>query len=140
MRRLRDQRGSALVEFAVVLPVLLLVVVGGFVLLWFGTARSALTDAAREAVRFASVPRDPLACALDPCDGAWPTADEVEAHILARAGRFGVDDVDVTTDGAGNAVVTVTVGRRVPDPLRPLAGVFGIDEVYSVTVAEGRYE
>ena len=139
-RHLAGQRGAALVEFAIVLPVLLLVVVGGFVLLWFATARSALTDAAREGARFASIPRDPVECALEVCAGTWPSADEIEDHVMARAGKFGVDDVEVTTDPTGNGVVTVTVGRRVPDPLRPLAGVFGIEETYSVTVAEGRYE
>ena len=139
-RRVRGERGSVLVEFTVILPVVLLVVIGGFVLFWFATARSALTDAAREAVRFASIPHDPLECALEPCTGTWPSVQEVEDHVKAEAETFGVDDVDVSTTGVGNGVITVTVGRRVPDPLRPLAGVFGIGEVYSVTVAEGRYE
>lgn len=54
-----DEDGQALVEFALVLPVLLLVVVG---ILWFGRALNYSTDEthlANEAVRYAAVNANP---------------------------------------------------------------------------------
>jgi Flp pilus assembly protein TadG len=59
MRSLRDERGTALVEFALVLPVVLLLIFG---ILWFGRAFNYSTDQthlANEAARFAAVNNNP---------------------------------------------------------------------------------
>jgi Flp pilus assembly protein TadG len=58
-RSLRDERGTALVEFALVLPVILLLIFG---ILWFGRAFNYSTDQthlANEAARFAAVNANP---------------------------------------------------------------------------------
>lgn len=54
----RSQRGSAVVEFALVLPVLLLVVVGALQLIAVGRAQLQVTDAARRGAREAAVTSD----------------------------------------------------------------------------------
>jgi len=58
-RRARDERGQALVEFAVVLPVLLLVIMG---ILYFGRYEdysNQMTQLAEEGARWASVDSNP---------------------------------------------------------------------------------
>lgn len=58
-RRIREERGAALVEFALVLPVLLLLILGT---IYFGAAFNYWIDEthlANEAARFAAVDRNP---------------------------------------------------------------------------------
>lgn len=61
--RLRDERGQAMVEFAFVIPIFLLVVVGILFFARFLTYTSDATHLSEIAVRYASVNEDP-ACAL----------------------------------------------------------------------------
>lgn len=61
MRRLRDESGAAAVEFALVMPLLVLLVMG---IVSFGRAyqtQAALAAAAREGVRVMAVRNDPAA-------------------------------------------------------------------------------
>ena len=72
-RRARDERGQALVEFAVVLPVLLLVIMG---ILYFGRYESysnQLTQMAEEGARWASVDNNPS------------TSQQLQAYIQSQA-------------------------------------------------------
>ena len=87
IRRVRDENGSALVEFAFVFPVLLLVVMGSLSLLWMLTARSALSGAARDGARFASIRHD-FVCDTSPCDTDWPSQDEVKAYVKDNLARY----------------------------------------------------
>lgn len=145
-RRLSGEHGAALVEFTLILPVLLLVIVGVSSLLWLTSARSKLTDLARDAARYASIPHDPF-CDEPPCGTGYPTESEVRARVLEEAGV--ADDPDLVVelvrsggglDVARNESFTVTVSRPLPDAFRPLSGVFGLRElVYSSTVI-GRAE
>ena len=57
-----SERGAAMVEFALVLPVLLVVVLAGMSLLWVLAARSDLTAAAKAGARYAAIPIDPMNC------------------------------------------------------------------------------
>ncbi len=93
----KDCRGQSLVEFALVLPVFLLLLIG---IAEFGRAwmtRNILTGAAREAVRIAAV-QDNAASALARANA-----------ILASAGVSGAA-VNVLDDGVpfGTCQVTVT--------------------------------
>ncbi len=87
MRRLRarlaDQRGAALVEFAVILPLLILLVFGT---IEFGRAYNAkvtLTHAAREGVRELAITADFDAAAAVATDAASSTLDPAEITVTA---------------------------------------------------------
>jgi Flp pilus assembly protein TadG len=107
MRRpIADERGQATVEFALVLPVLLLLVLG---IIEFGKAwnlSQIATDAVREGTRYCVIYDN-----TNTYTNAW-----VETHIknlMARAGvPTGVSDVDITgnCDGSSEAVtITLTI-------------------------------
>lgn len=137
MTRLRSERGSALVEFALVLPVLLAVVFGSLALVWMLTARSAITGAARDGVRFASIRHDPI-CDEPTCPTDWPMQDEVDRFVRRRAGGFGVDGVTLVRPAEPNEEVVVTVHSRLPTLFRPIGALLG--DVEYVTVAKARAE
>lgn len=100
----KDERGQALVEFALILPFLLLFLVG---IVEFGRAwnlHQVITDATREAARKSAV--------WDPA----VTADTVR-NVAKRAIRTaGVDTstvtVNVNESSAGSSVVSITVPYR----------------------------
>jgi hypothetical protein len=73
-----EERGAELVEFAVLAPLLVMLLVG---MIWFGRAYNTtqtLTRAAREGARFAIAP-----CCASCCDPSnpYPTDAEVRARI-----------------------------------------------------------
>ncbi len=100
-----DHQGQALVEFALVLPLVLLLLVG---ILEFGRAwneHQVVTDAAREAVRTAAL-ADPTI-----------TAATVQAVVNRALNNAGIDSVPVILDPADpNAPegTAVTAEIRVP--------------------------
>ena len=105
MRTLRDRlwgsdRGQALVEFALVIPILLFLLLGvaDFARAW--NVYEVLTDAGREATRLAVVDNG-------------STATDVRTVVKQAAGRAGVlvQDTDITiTEGAARGEpTTVTV-------------------------------
>ncbi len=119
-RRLaRADRGQALVEFALVAPVLLLLVVGIFEFGRAWNALQAVTDAAREGAR-AAVIADPLM-----------TDDSVRAVVrnaLARASLDGAQ-AEITLTGV-NALAGEPARVEVRYPfhfgfLKPLGAVLG---------------
>ena len=90
MRRghlMADQRGQAMVEMALILPVLLLLVVGMMEFARAWNAKQVLTDAAREGARLAVVD-----------DGGTPA--EVRAAIEAALDRAGIpgSEADIQFD------------------------------------------
>jgi Flp pilus assembly protein TadG len=97
----RCDRGQALVEFALTLPILLFILLGiaDFARAW--NVYQVLTDAGREAARISVVDNG-------------STVGEVRAAVIAAATRAGitVTDADITvTEGAGRgdpSTVTVT--------------------------------
>ena len=101
---LRDRKGQNLVEFALLVPILLLVVFG---IAEFGRAwmtRNILTGAAREAVRLAAVPA--------PAGGVTAASDRANA-ILASAG-ITTANVSVADAPAAFGPVSVTVTYDFP--------------------------
>jgi hypothetical protein len=145
MTRLRDERGSALVEFAFVFPILFAVVFAAFSMLWMLTARSALSGAAKDGARYASIRHDPL-CEIptDPvwrsCATDWPTEAEVTAFVRDRAGSFDVDSVDLVAPTMPNDALTVTVHGHLPALLRPMASIFGLHDLEYVSESKARAE
>jgi Flp pilus assembly pilin Flp len=143
-RRTADEQGAALVEFTLVLPVLLLVVIGVTSLLWVGSARSKLDNVTREAARYASVAHDPY-CDTPPCPTGYPDAADVRRFVVERTGYRDDADLVVVLDPADgdrerNEAFTVTVRRPLPDLFRPIVRIFGDrDLAYSSTVV-GRAE
>jgi Flp pilus assembly protein TadG len=114
-RKGRD-RGAAAVEFALVLPLLLLIVFG---IIDFGRALNAqitLTEAAREGVRLAAL---------------GDSSAEVSARAQAAAPQLSGVTVTVTTScqaGAGpaaDAVVNVSYSFSFITPVGAIAGLFG---------------
>jgi Flp pilus assembly protein TadG len=100
----RDTGGQAAVEFALVLPFLLVMLIG---IVEFGRAwnqHQVITDAARETAR--------RACLAD--DVTMADAKKVATDAMARAGidysRATVDIVNL--DGDSNSIVTVSIDLR----------------------------
>jgi Flp pilus assembly protein TadG len=95
-------RGQALVEAALVLPLLLLVLVGIMEVGRAWNIHQVVTHAAREGARAAAV---------------WHDTGNAEDSAKAVAGRslraasvgFAAEDIDVAGDGPGSEEVTVTV-------------------------------
>ncbi len=97
------ERGAAAVEFALVLPVLLLIVIGT---IQFGIVYSqyqVMEGAAREGARCAAV----QAAGFSDCD---PVA-EVDAALPAGYARS--SDVTIAVEGGGAACTEDTVGQNV---------------------------
>ena len=139
MTRLRDQRGAALVEFVFVLPILLVVVFGSLSLVWMLTARSAMSGAARDGARFASIRHDPI-CGMPTCPSDWPDQAEVAAFVQKRAGGFKVDSVELSRPTQPNEEVVVIVHGHLPALFRPMANLLGVDDVEYVTTSRARAE
>lgn len=135
--QLRDDSGAAAVEFALVLPILLLVVCA---IIDFGRAYftdTSLSNSAREAVRVVAL-RGTTATSGDAVIAAATEAipaDEVPSLVIA------VDGVTVT---AGSTLALCTVGQPVTvtvtqpfdyiTPLPGLAGFTGIDQIVGTGV------
>ena len=133
----RDERGQALVEFALVLPILLILVLG---IIEFGRAwnlHQTITHAAREGARLAAV--------------FYPavTQTQVETEVknsIASSG-FNPNDADITFDGfkTGRGLV-VTVRIEMPfrfgflAPFVKLASADGSNTINLATYARMRNE
>ncbi|MBA3259719.1 MAG: pilus assembly protein [Gemmatimonadales bacterium] len=89
MRSLRGARGQALVEFALILPVILLLVVGMLEFARAWNLHQVMTDAAREGARIAVLDDD-------------VPQDSVKAAMWRHLAQFGYDpqyaDMDITPD------------------------------------------
>ena len=99
-RQMKDERGQTMVEFAIVVPLLLVIVFGIF---QFGVLYNdyvALTDATRVGARKASVSRheenpEAEAEAAVRSSAAGLTQDDLEVTVVATAWEHG-EDVTVT--------------------------------------------
>jgi Flp pilus assembly protein TadG len=108
----RSERGQALAEFALVLPLILFFIAG---ILEFGRAwniKQAITDAAREGARYAVVQ-----------DLNITSTDDVKAKIEERLALSGIDTADIQFSGSfhvANEETTVSIST----PLR--MGLVGV--------------
>jgi len=105
-RLLRDEKGTAVLEFALVFPLVFFVLLASLSLLWTLSVRSTLSGAARDGARFASIRQGPME--------DYPTEAEVEAYVRDRVGDFDVDEVVVVRPSQPNATLSVTVRRELP--------------------------
>ena len=142
--RVRDDEGSSLVEFVLVLPVFMLVVLGSLTLLWVVCARSAVTGAARDGARYASIRHDWMDCpASGACDTNYPSPTEVATYTQDRAGVFG-SGMTVTVSPSSipyrNEVITVTATRDLPNIFGTIASLFGVDHITYSSSAVARSE
>ena len=106
-RGLRGERGAIAVEFAIILPVLILLILGGMDLGHRYYIQYLTSNASREGARYAAKYRLPT---------TDPTSGEISDYVKLPAGlnynSFGLDTLTVSGSYAGafpNKIVTVTV-------------------------------
>jgi Flp pilus assembly protein TadG len=135
----RSDSAAALVEFAIVLPILLLIVFG---IVDFGRALytvNNLTSAVREGARLASTQISP-----DPTTGGSKTAVQtaVSSYVVAFGGNAGAPTVTETFAGAPPNMQSITV--QIVDypfqPITPLAGLIGLGTIQMSPSATFRWE
>lgn len=100
---LSDRRGATVLEFALVAPVLLAMLLGIVMLGMLFLAQAGLRSAVEDAARYATI---------------WPKPSQaqIEARITAR--RFGMDPANivaptVTFTSASPSYVTITMGYNI---------------------------
>ena len=130
VRDVRRQEGQAMVEFALVAPLLILIL---FAVIQFGVIFNdyiALTDATRVGARKAAVSRQE----------AKPL-ELIDAKVRATASDLDMDklDVDVTVDPAWAHGADVTVKATYEVPL-PVGTLLGMDSITLTSQATERVE
>jgi len=127
---MRAERGQAIVEFALVLPLLLVLVLGVALITEIGVARLALEHAAAEAARTGSLTNDDdlirstVTAAVSPLDASRvmvviePTHDEVPRSSTPRGSLIRVRlryplPVPLACVGLPRLIVEGTAARRV---------------------------
>jgi Flp pilus assembly protein TadG len=118
-QRLRDGRGQSLVEFAVLIPIFLAIVMG---MADFGLGLKtwiAMTNSAREAARYASVN----------CAAGTATAADVQQRAVDAATDLGLTTAEVSVDnctpGASAESVIVTIDHDY-QMITPLGGFLNL--------------
>ncbi|HEX6809108.1 MAG TPA: TadE/TadG family type IV pilus assembly protein [Gemmatimonadaceae bacterium] len=135
----RSERGAAMVEFAIVLPILLLLVFG---IIDFGRALytlNNLTAAVREGARLASTQISP-----DPTTGGSMSAvsTAVKNYVVAFGGNSGPPTISETFSGAPPNMqsVTVQIVNYPFTPITPLAALAGLGTIQMSPSATFRWE
>lgn len=135
----RSDRAAALVEFAIVLPILLIIVFG---IVDFGRAlytANNLTSAVREGARLASTQINP-----DPTTAGSKSAVQtaVSSYVVAFGGNAGAPTVSETFTGAPPNMqsITVKIVNYPFQPLTPLAGLIGLGTIQMSPSATFRWE
>jgi len=104
-------RGQSLVEFALVIPIIILLVVGFFEIGRAVFAYNTLANAARQAVRVAAVNQIPE---VTDCDASRPVEDPFEPHwslrgcAIAAGAALGLTAANVSVDYDPPPSTTVT--------------------------------
>jgi len=113
--RMRDQRGAAAVEFAIVLPLLMLLLLGILEFGWMFNQQISLTNAAREAARYYAVHLNDT-----------PAGTVADAQSAGRAAAPTVNwtggTITITPNCSGPQ--TGTVSAQATIPMHSLTGMF----------------
>lgn len=136
----KSERGNAMVEFAIVLPLLLIVVFG---IIDFGRAlytANNLTAAVREGARLASTQISP-----DPTTAASQAAvtTAVTNYVVAFGGNAGAPQVAETFNGGAPPnmqSITVQIVSYPFTPLTPIANFVGFGTIQMSPSATFRWE
>lgn len=113
MRRLvRDERGAEVIEFAIVLPIAMVLLLGTMYALLVVSAQMSLQHAVNVGARTATLPD--------------ATTQAVETRALDATPFFHADTCETTTSGAAvdNAPVAVDMDCPFPNPLGRVVAVF----------------
>jgi Flp pilus assembly protein TadG len=127
----RDTRGAAIIEFALAVPILMMMVFG---IIDFSRAYytlNQLTSSVREGARAASVDPNPVANAA--------AIRAIVKRYAAAAGSVALTDAQITVTQA-NGDVTVKVVDYPFKLITPLAGSIGIGTINMSQQATFRYE
>jgi Flp pilus assembly protein TadG len=135
LRFVRDQSGAALVEFALVATMLMMLIMG---MIDFGRAlytKNSLTNAAREGGRFAAVQEDVE-------DRTAEIKDTVISHMSPFGGAaLTAAQITVTYNKSGSTVMSTTIVIAYPfEPITPIAGLIGLDPLTLKASAQFRQE
>ncbi|HEV2010624.1 MAG TPA: TadE family protein [Candidatus Limnocylindria bacterium] len=133
MRFHKEDSAQSLVEFALVLPIILLVVTGVFDVARAAWQENTLAFAAREGSRYAIVHGSGATLALGPSDPS-------EAHIanIVTANAIGVYSITVTTawpDGGNDRGMRVSVDATAP--FIPLPSQYLLGNAFQITLKGG---
>jgi len=130
-RHRRDgRRGQSLVEFAMVIPIFLVVVMG---IADFGLGLKtwiSMTNSAREAARFAAVS----------CAAGTASTSDVQQRAIDAASGLGLTTSEVTVDNctagaaAESVVITIEHDYQLVTPLGGFMKLFGGDPLSSVSL------
>jgi Flp pilus assembly pilin Flp len=133
LHRLRDQSGSAAIEFAVAVPILVTIIWGIFQIAVVLEANAGMQQALGEGARYATI--------FDTSTNSRPTDDQISAKIMSA--KFGVgggnwhtpviDDDDEGSDG----YIVISVQYDVPTDFLlfpgPTVTLSGSKRVYTQT-------
>lgn len=109
--RLRNDDGAEAVEFAIVAPLLFMIAFGAIYILLALAAHVSLNHATSVAVRYASIPTDPVAT-------TYPDAAQVKQKLTSSTPFFAPDACTVVVDetGAQNDPVRLEASCDFPNP------------------------
>ena len=99
-KRARSDRGAALVEFAIVLPLFLMLILAAIDWGWFFVVRDAAANAAREGARARVVGQNPTDRAVAVLGGMLPATQAAKCNAVPTpvGGALPAIRVDVTCD------------------------------------------
>jgi hypothetical protein len=133
MRFFSRQDGQSLVEFALVLPLVLLIVTGLFDVARAVWQENTLAYAAREGTRYAIVHGSGATLALGPSDPAEPNIT-----LVVRGAAVGISNLSVTTtwpDAKNDRGARVQVDATAP--FVPLPSYYLLGNAFQITLRGG---
>lgn len=122
---IRHQKGQALVEFALVMPILIFFLLGVAEFGWLLNAQISITSAAREGVRAAAVLPTTEAARLTAAQNASINALTGTSGVTLTTSGINYTEV-VQADNTKNAVLVLT------GTVKPLIGLY-VSNPYSMT-------
>jgi Flp pilus assembly protein TadG len=139
--RRKGERAQALVEFAILLPIMLLIITGLIDLARAVWEENTLAYAAREGTRYLIVHGANGNPPADPTDPSDPTT--ATAKQIVRSAAIGVSNVTVTISWPGSTGCPVVTGRTCPvvvdatSQFVPLPSQYMLGGAFKITLRGG---